>query len=30
MKFDDMKVLEKSIVPVYEKNCVDGSNSMNR
>lgn len=26
MKFDDMKVLEKSIVPVYEKNCVDGSN----
>ena len=26
MKFYDMKVLEKSIVPVYEKNCVDGSN----
>ena len=26
MKFDEMKVLEKSIVPIYEKNCIDGSN----
>lgn len=26
MKFDEIKVLEKSIVPIYEKNCIDGSN----
>lgn len=26
MKFEEMKVLEKSIVPIYEKNCIDGSN----
>lgn len=26
MKFEAMKVIEKSIVPIYEKNCVDGSN----
>lgn len=26
MKFDEMKVLERSIVPIYEKNCIDGSN----
>lgn len=26
MKFTEMKVLEKSIVPIYEKNCIDGSN----
>lgn len=26
MKFYEMKVLEKSIVPIYEKNCIDGSN----
>lgn len=26
MKFDEMKVIEKSIVPIYEKNCIDGSN----
>lgn len=26
MKFDELKVLEKSIVPIYEKNCIDGSN----
>lgn len=26
MKFEDMKLLESSIVPIYEKNCVDGSN----
>ncbi len=26
MRFDEMKVLEKSIVPIYEKNCIDGSN----
>lgn len=27
MKHDEMKVLEKSIVPIYEKNCIDGSSS---
>lgn len=26
MKFEEMKVLEKSIVPIYEKNCIDGTN----
>ena len=26
MKIDEMKVLEKSIIPIYEKNCIDGSN----
>lgn len=26
MRFEAMKLLEKSIVPIYEKNCVDGSN----
>lgn len=26
MKFEEMKVIEKSIVPIYEKNCIDGSN----
>lgn len=26
MKFEEMKVLEKSVVPIYEKNCIDGSN----
>lgn len=26
MKFEEMKILEKSIVPIYEKNCIDGSN----
>lgn len=26
MRFDAMKVMEKSIVPIYEKNCVDGTN----
>ena len=26
MKFEEMRVLEKSIVPIYEKNCIDGSN----
>lgn len=26
MKFEEMKVVEKSIVPIYEKNCIDGSN----
>ena len=25
MKFDEMKVLEKSIVPIKEKNCIEGS-----
>lgn len=26
MKFEEMKVIEKSIIPIYEKNCIDGSN----
>lgn len=26
MRFEAMKLLESSIVPIYEKNCVDGSN----
>ena len=26
MRFDEMKVVEKSIVPIYEKNCIDGTN----
>lgn len=26
MKFEEIKVIEKSIVPIYEKNCIDGSN----
>lgn len=26
MKFEEMKVLEKSIIPIYEKNCINGSN----
>lgn len=25
MKFEEMKVIEQSIVPIYEKNCIDGS-----
>ena len=25
-KFDEMTVLENSIIPIYEKNCIDGSN----
>lgn len=25
-KFDEMVVLENSIIPIYEKNCIDGSN----
>lgn len=25
-KFDEMTILESSIVPIYEKNCIDGSN----
>lgn len=26
MKHDEMKVLESSIVPIYERSCIDGSN----
>lgn len=25
-RFDEMTVIENSIVPIYEKNCIDGSN----
>lgn len=25
-KFDDMTVIENSIIPIYEKNCIDGTN----
>ncbi len=25
-RFDEMTVLESSIIPIYEKNCIDGSN----
>lgn len=25
-RFDEMSILESSIVPIYEKNCIDGSN----